>query len=187
MRRQIAAPNGVDRVVDDCHQQAAAASYYAYLRHGEMVVAHVADCAKHPRIEVLEVGFAEADHATAFGKLMLAFLEPDAREERLTRSPLQPITPATVTDPGILRRQLQQVRANGLAMEIDEFQPRLSCMAAPVTDAVGRFVGAVAISTSTDRLRSRRWDLEPIVRSAATRATRVYALARSVRSSGVGA
>ena len=187
MRRQIAAPDGVDRVVEDCHQQAAAASYYAYLRHGEMVVAHVADCAKHPRIEVLEVGFAEADHATAFGKLMLAFLDPDAREERLVAAALQPITAATVTDPGILRRQLEQVRASGLAMELDEFQPGLSCLAAPVTDAVGRFVGAVAISTSTEGLRARRWDLERVVRSAATRATRVYALARSVRPSGVPA
>ena len=187
MRRQIAAPDGVDRVVDDCHQQAAAASYYACLRHGEMVVAHVADCARHPRIEILEVGCAQADHATAFGKLMLAYLDPDAREARLTSAALQPITAATVTDPGILRRQLEQVRTTGLAMEIDEFQPRLSCMAAPVTDAVGRFVGAVAISTSTERLRSRRWDLERVVRSAATRATRVYALARSARPSGVTA
>ena len=187
MRRQIAPPDGVERVVNDCHHQAAAASYYAYLRQGEMVVAHVSDCERHPRIEVLEVGFAEADHATAFGKLMLAFLDADAQEDRLLRSALQPITPKTVTDPQILRRQLQQVRARGLAIEIDEFQPRLSCMAAPVTDAVGRFVGAVAISTSTEGLRSRRWDVERVVRSAATRATRAYALARAVRGPGVTA
>ena len=185
LRRQLAPPDGVERAVNDCHHQAAAAAYFAYLRQGEMVIAHVADCDRHQRVEVLEVGFAEAHHATAFGKVMLAFVDADVREERLARSALQPITAATVTDPALLRRQLLQVRSCGVALDIDEFRPRSSCLAAPVTDGAGRFVGAVAISTPTEGLRGRRWDVERVVRSAATRATRAYALSRAGRTAAV--
>ena len=49
--------------------------------------------------------------------------------------------------------------------------------AAPVTDAAGRFVGAVAISMPTTRLRADRWTAERAVRLGAVRATRAVALA----------
>jgi DNA-binding IclR family transcriptional regulator len=82
----------------------------------------------------------------------------------------------------LLRRQLGQVRRTGLAVEVDEFQAGLSCMAAPVTDAVGRFVGAVAISMPTAELRERRWEVERAVRMGAVRATRAIALTTAART-----
>jgi DNA-binding IclR family transcriptional regulator len=88
-----------------------------------------------------------------------------------------------VTDRGLLLRQLRQVRGTGLAVEVDEFQSGLSCMAAPVTDAAGRFVGAVAISMPTSRLRADRWTAERAVRLGAVRATRAVALATAARGS----
>jgi hypothetical protein len=45
-----------------------------------------------------------------------------------------------------------------------------------VTDAAGRFVGAVAISMPTTRLRADRWTAERAVRLGAVRATRAVAL-----------
>ena len=178
LRRQIAAPAEVERVAAVIHQQAGAAAYYAALRDDEMIVAYVAECPQHPRIRPLDVGFHQAPHATAFGKLMLATLEADRAEHLLDSTGTPSITPGTVTDRRLLRRQLAQIRATGLAVEVDEFQADLSCMAAPVTDAVGRFVGAVAISMPTRQLRERRWAVERAVRMGAVRATRAVALSR---------
>jgi DNA-binding IclR family transcriptional regulator len=182
LHRQIAAPPEVERVAQVIHQQAKAAAYYAALRDTEMIVAHVADCPEHPRIRLLDVGFHEAPHATAFGKLMLATLDTDAAEHILDATGTPSITAGTVTDRRLLMRQLTQVRATGLAVEVDEFQPALSCMAAPVTDAVGRFVGAVAISMPTTQLREGRWVVERAVRMGAVRATRAVAVATSART-----
>jgi DNA-binding IclR family transcriptional regulator len=182
LRRQIAVPAAVERVTAVVHEQAHAAAYYAALRDAEMIVAHVAECPEHPRIRVLDVGFHRAPHATAFGKLMLAMLDPGAAEELLDSTGTPPVTPGTVTDRRLLRRQLAQVRTTGLAIEVDEFQADLSCMAAPVTDAAGRFVGAVAVSMPTARLRERRWVVERAVRLGAVRATRAVSLGAAART-----
>lgn len=176
LHRQLAVPPSLRRVATLLHQQARAAAYYATLRDGEMIVAHVADCPSHPRIRLIGVGFHEAPHATAFGKLMLATLPADDREALLEHTGTPAVTPHTVTDRFGLNRQLRQVRGTGLAVEIDEFQPDLSCMAAPVTDAAGRFVGAVAISMPTTRLRDDRTSAEQAVRLGASRATRAISI-----------
>ena len=182
LRRQIAVPAEVERVADVVHRQAHAAAYYAALRDAEMIVAHVAECPDHPRIPVLDVGFHHAPHATAFGKLMLAMLEPRTAEDLLDTIGTPPVTAGTVTDRRLLRRQLAQVRGTGLAIEVDEFRSDLSCMAAPVTDAAGRFVGAVAVSMPTVQLRERRWAVERAVRLGAVRATRAVSLTAAART-----
>ncbi|MGK5685464.1 IclR family transcriptional regulator [Actinoplanes sp. URMC 104] len=181
LHRQIEAPPEVQRVASVVHREAQAAAYYAALRDAEMIVAYVAECALHPRIRTLAVGFHQAPHATAFGKLMLATLPADDREAVLDHTGTPAVTAATVTDRGVLARQLLQVRGTGLAVEVDEFQQGLSCMAAPVTDAAGRFVGAVAVSMPTARLRSDRWSVERAVRLGAVRATRAVALTTAAR------
>jgi DNA-binding IclR family transcriptional regulator len=186
LHRQIAVPPEVERVAQVTHQEARAAAYYATLRDTEMIVAHVAECPEHPRIRLLDVGFHQAPHATAFGKLMLARLARDVAEDLLEASGLPPVTPGTVTDRRLLHRQLDQVRATGLAVEVDEFQSELSCMAAPVTDAVGRFVGSVAISMPTAQMRERRWVVERAVRLGAVRATRAVALRAAARTGRIG-
>jgi DNA-binding IclR family transcriptional regulator len=183
LHRQIAVPPEVERVAAVVHQEARAAAYYATLRDAEMVVAHVAECPTHPRIRPMDVGFHQAPHATAFGKLMLARLPDEDREALLDHTGTPSVTSGTVTDRGLLLRQLRQVRGTGLAVEVDEFQSGLSCMAAPVTDAAGRFVGAVAISMPTSRLRADRWTAERAVRLGAVRATRAVALATAARGS----
>ncbi|MEV4642091.1 IclR family transcriptional regulator [Actinoplanes sp. NPDC049548] len=182
LHRQIAVPPEIRRVAAVTHRQARAAAYYAMLRDTEMIVAHVAECPEHPRIRPLDVGFHHAPHATAFGKLMLAMLEPGAADDVLDATGTPRVTAATVTDRRMLRRQLDQIRATGLAVEVDEFQADLSCMAAPVTDATGRFVGAVAISLPTRDLRDHRWAAERAVRIGAVRATRAVALTTAVRT-----
>ncbi|WP_436520164.1 IclR family transcriptional regulator [Actinoplanes sp. HUAS TT8] len=182
LHRQIAAPPEVRRVAAVVHRQAHAATYYAALRNAEMIVAHVDECPVHPRIRVLDVGFHEAPHATAFGKLMLATLAPADREELLDRTGTPAVTPSTVTDRSVLLRQLRQVRGTGLAVEVNEFQPDLSCLAAPVNDAAGRFVGAVAVSLPTARMRADRWTVERVVRLGAVRASRAVALQSAHRA-----
>ncbi|GAA2871250.1 transcriptional regulator [Actinoplanes cyaneus] len=182
LHRQIAAPPEIRRVAAVVHRQAHAPAYYAALRNAEMIVAHVDECPDHPRVPVLGVGFHEAPHATAFGKLMLATLNPADREELLDRHGTPAVTPATVTDRSQLLRQLHQVRGAGLAVEVNEFQPDLSCLAAPVNDAAGRFVGAVAVSLPTPRLRADRRTVERVVRLGGVRASRAMALRRALHT-----
>jgi len=73
----------------EVHTAAAAAAYLAVFRDVDVVVAHVDDCADHPRPDALRVGEPTPAHATAAGKVMLAGLRPARLSELLERTGLR--------------------------------------------------------------------------------------------------
>lgn len=176
MHDQLAVPDQLANVVATLHREAGAPAYYAVFRNASPVVAHVVDSPTLPRVKPLDVGFHEANHALAFGKVMLASLDPDDRHDLLDAVGVPAFTHATVTDRRVLERQMDQVASSGIAVEVDEFRDDLSCLAAPVREAGGAVVGALAVSTDTARMREDRWRLEHAVRLGAARCTRALAL-----------
>jgi DNA-binding IclR family transcriptional regulator len=112
-----------------------------------------------------EVGIVIPAHTSALGKAMLAFL-PGQAAALLDRSPLRSMTGETVTDPGELRKQLDDVRSRGLAYECDEAVLGESCVAGAVFDATGLAVGAVAVVVPTNEWPAGDAAIEA-VRSAA--------------------
>jgi DNA-binding IclR family transcriptional regulator len=86
-------------------------------------------------------------HASAQGKIMLAYAD-EAQRTRLLCAPLPALTPATITDPRRLRRELQQIRSRGWAVAPNETVIGLNALAAPILDAAGASIGAVAIVDS---------------------------------------
>jgi DNA-binding IclR family transcriptional regulator len=92
-------------------------------------------------------------HCTANGKVFLAFgraLAP-AGARALTSH-----APATITDPGELRIELERVRWDGFAAAVDELETGLAAMAAPVRGASGEVVAALSITGPTVRMTPDR-------------------------------
>jgi len=84
-------------------------------------------------------------HATALGKVLLAYL-PEHHEQALAeRLKLEPFTRLTITDRRALLRHLQEVRSLGLAVEDREHLPHRRCLAAPVRNADRRAIASVGI------------------------------------------
>jgi IclR family acetate operon transcriptional repressor len=89
-------------------------------------------------------------HGTAAGKLFLAFAAAELPEGELAQ-----LTPATITDRDRLGRELEVIRERGYATIVDELEPGLSAVAAPVRDRCcrvrrtrrhrGRHVGAAPL------------------------------------------
>jgi acetyl-CoA synthetase len=94
----------------------------------------------------------DAAHALSLGKVVLA-AAPGHALERYLRRGLKRFTEHTITDPRALVTELAHVRRTGIAFDREEFEPDFCCMAAPVVDERGRFLGAVGIS-----MTSRAWD-----------------------------
>ena len=107
-------------------------------------------------------------HATALGKAMLAF-GPQHVLRRLLSSGLERLTPYTITEPGRLLRQLEQVRREGVAFEYEESALGVMCVAAPIF-AGGRLTAALSISGPPLHLQPRRW--EPAVKRVAASISR---------------
>jgi DNA-binding IclR family transcriptional regulator len=90
-------------------------------------------------------------HCTAVGKVFLAFGRATIPMEPLTRH-----APDTITDPQVLLAELEVVRRNDFATAIDELEPGLAAMAAPVRGARGDVVAALSITGPTLRLAPPR-------------------------------
>jgi IclR family transcriptional regulator, acetate operon repressor len=94
-----------------------------------------------------ELGF----HSTAAGKVFLAF---GAAE--LPDGELEQLTVATITDRSRLERELEAIRDQGYATIVDELEPGLSAVGAPVRDRGGAVVAALTAAGASLRLAPQR-------------------------------
>jgi DNA-binding IclR family transcriptional regulator len=139
------------------------ATYLAVYRAGEIELVDIVDSPAHPRVD-LWVGLHDAGHATALGKAILTVLPEDLREDYLSRHELADLTPHTVTDPRVLRRQLGVHR--GMAVDTGEYQLGVTCVSAAIRTDDG--VAAVAVSAPLAR-RGQLMDSADVLRRGANR------------------
>jgi DNA-binding IclR family transcriptional regulator len=107
--------------------------------------------------------------STGVGKALLAFAEPQVVEEVLSR-PLRRITPHSVSDPDVLREQLDAIRREHVALDREEAALGVSCVAAPILLA-GRAVAAISLALPTPRLDVARY--APALRAVSLALARV--------------
>ncbi|WP_327065419.1 IclR family transcriptional regulator [Kitasatospora sp. NBC_01302] len=106
-------------------------------------------------------------HATSSGKVLMAYLPEEALKAR-TAAPLVRYTPRTVTDPGALLAQLKLAVTDGFAYCVEELEPGLNAVAAPVRAHNGQVVAAISASGPSFRLTEHRIpEVAAAVRSAA--------------------
>lgn len=96
------------------------------------------------------IGTMNPLYCTALGKVFLAFGEVEFP------APLESFTPHTITDPEALRRHLDEVRRRGYAVDDEEFDPGVRCIAVPVFDFRGKVAGSIGISGPASRVTPER-------------------------------
>lgn len=95
----------------------------------------------------LGIGSRLPAHIVSLGRALLAAQPTEPREHYLATAEFKPITPRTITDPDVLRRELERVAAEGYAWVDGELDPAICGIAVPVRDQAGRVVAAVSINT----------------------------------------
>lgn len=96
------------------------------------------------------VGGRAPAHATAIGKVILAYLAPADWRARLPRK-LERCTPATITDWKDLEKELARVRENGYAIDNQEHETGVECVAVPIFGHKGVIAG-LSISAPAERM-----------------------------------
>jgi IclR family KDG regulon transcriptional repressor len=92
------------------------------------------------------VGTLNPLHCTALGKTLLAFGGLDIPDH------LESFTPNTLTDLSSLRQNLDRVRLLGYAVDDEEFDIGVRCIAVPVFDFRGKLAGSIGISGPASRV-----------------------------------
>src|SRR5205814_3637751 len=88
----------------------------------------------------VNVGQRSPLHATANGKAILAFLPAGEREAIVRTLALKRYTDRTITTLPALRTALEEIRATGIGMSIDEIVKGASGIAVPVYDRDGHVI-----------------------------------------------
>jgi DNA-binding IclR family transcriptional regulator len=103
-------------------------------------------------------------HATGLGKCLLLGCDP-----REVLGDLVAFTARTVTSLSALEAELDEARARGYAMEVEELALGRACVAAPIRDRDGAVVAAISVSGSLSALDlgNRRDELAQVVIEAA--------------------
>ena len=103
--------------------------------------------------------------------MLLAHL-PDEQVEGIVQAKgLKRFTPNTITDRRALRAELRRIRERGYAMDDEEIEIGLKCVAAPIQDASGIVIGALSISGPAFRFEGK--EAERLTAQALRAATRV--------------
>ena len=106
-------------------------------------------------------------HASGIGKVLLAHLSP-ARVNALLAAPLPRYTDRTVVEPERLRDQLEQIRRDGWAIDDEERNTGMRCIAAPIRDLHGEVRAGLSVSGPSNRVAPGDYHrLAELVRTAA--------------------
>ncbi|WP_207620274.1 IclR family transcriptional regulator [Oharaeibacter diazotrophicus] len=87
-------------------------------------------------------------HCTGVGKAMLAFLPADAQAEAIARQSFVRHTPRTIVDPAALAAELDAIRARGHAVDDQEHEETIVCLAVPILAPAGGLVGGLSLTTT---------------------------------------
>lgn len=90
-------------------------------------------------------------YCTGVGKALLAWLPEDQLDEVIARRSLTAYTAHTIVEPGPLKEELAAIRDRGYAVDNQEIEEGLSCVAAPVRDYTGMVVASVSVAGPTSR------------------------------------
>lgn len=92
------------------------------------------------------VGGRNPAHSCAVGKALLAHLPEESLDRLIREKGLAQRTANTITDPRQLKEHMALVRRQGYAVDEEENERGIRCLAAPVFDARGEAVAAVSVS-----------------------------------------
>ncbi len=90
-------------------------------------------------------------HASAAGRIFLAYGPGELAERLLARSDLKQFTPATITDRDVLAQRLTNIKKRGYEINRGERESEVAAIAAPIWDHEHTLVAALGIAGPVQR------------------------------------
>lgn len=137
--------------LEDLNHRTRETAYLGVWRDDAVVSVAVREGRGGVRVSGIHLGYSEHGYARALGRALLAFRDDRFLTRYLETTKLEPLTPQTITDPAAVRKLLEKVRETGVAIEREEFQPDVCCVAAPIFAGRQEAVGALSVSVPKSR------------------------------------
>jgi len=100
---------------------------------------------------LVRVGKHLAINGGAAGKLHAAWLPEEVREKALANRVLERMTPSTITDPQLLRKEYEKIRSQGYSLSLGEVTEGEMGLAVPIFDKDGAVWCCLTIGSTEDK------------------------------------
>jgi IclR family transcriptional regulator, acetate operon repressor len=157
-RAYAQAADGPDRLIDAARplmrtlwEETGETINLAVLAQGGVLYVDVLESAQGLRATA-NIGALDALHSTALGKAMMARMPPAERDAMLAEAKLVPRTKHTETNPLRLREAIERATMSGFAVDDEENEIGMRCVAASITNSDGWPLAAISISGPSSRM-----------------------------------
>ncbi len=122
-----------------------------------------------------EIGMRNYMYCTGVGKSIMAAGSDEEVIRVWHNSEIIPYTPSTITSLASMQEEVKKIRRLGYAIDNEEHEPGIRCVAAAITDFSGRAIAAVSLAATVYRMPDERiQELAPLVISTAKNISSVF-------------
>ena len=150
-RRQFSSTRDLLPLVESLSKATRETAYLSVLSGDRLVVQLQVEAEQALRVAGHGIGFAGHEHVRASGKAVMAYMPPEACDSLLGRL----LSTETPRKTSAVRRRLGEefvlIREQGWALDREEYQAGVCCVAAPFFGADGAVAGSVSISMPAAR------------------------------------
>ncbi len=130
-------------------------SFLAVLSDDEIVYIAKEECERSIRTNAY-IGSRKPLYCTGLGKAYLSFLPREQSDRLLKRLNFEAYTENTIRSVEELKRQMEEFRKQGFAIDDGEIEEDLWCMAVPIYNGYEKMVAAVSVSGPRERMLQKK-------------------------------
>jgi IclR family KDG regulon transcriptional repressor len=120
------------------------------IRQGRIIYLHNIESDKALKTGI-KVGSERPAHATAIGKVILAFSNQEDLDYYIQNTSLEAYTPSSITDVETLCQRLRKVKEQGFTIDREECHLGVTAIGAPIRDFYGRVIAGLAVTGPSSR------------------------------------
>lgn len=140
------------------NKQTGESIHLAVMQGYELTTLVKLDSTRSVRVGTDGAGKANAAHATATGKSILAWYPETEIIKVFAEKGLTRFTENTITGIADLMEEFRLVRRNGIAVDREEFQLGVTCVGVVIRDQTGAVIGSISCSMPSIRAHGKHFD-----------------------------
>ena len=150
-------------IVEECNEMA----YIAIIRQNSVVCLDVEESNQAVKV-INHVGLRVPIHCTAIGKAQIAYATEEELEKLGILDNMERFTPNTIVNKVEFIKQIKEVARRGYALDNEEYNPGVKCVAVPIRDYTGRVVGGISVPGPSFRMTDEvlKGEIIPVVKAA---------------------
>lgn len=155
------------KVMTELRDKTGESVYISVLRGTNVVYLGVVETLKSVRVRQ-RIGNVGPAYATATGKAQLAFLE-DFSVDKSFGNNFVKLTPNTIDNAERLKKELEDIRQKGYAIDLEEYEEGVVCIGAPIFNFMKKVIAGLSITAPIMRLNEEKLvkEVAPILKNAA--------------------